>query len=63
MENKNVCEICEKTDGIIKTGIKDKKSKELKEIYICKACFVELHSGNIPTHDKFMNKAKKLFND
>ena len=65
MEIKTVfgmCEICGKETNLLETGVQEKDSKEIKDFYICKGCFIELHSGNKTTYDKFTAVAKGKFN-
>lgn len=57
-----VCEICGKEADLFEIGAQEKDSKEIKDVYICKGCYIEIYSGNKETNDKFIALATKKFN-
>lgn len=58
-----VCEICGKEADLFEIGAQEKDSKEIKDVCICKGCFIEMYSGNKETNDKFIALATKKFNE
>ena len=57
-----ICEICGKEADLLELGVQEIDSKEIKDVCVCRACTIELHSGNKETHDKFIALATKKFN-
>ena len=58
-----ICEICGKEADLLELGVQEKDSKEIKDVCICKGCYIEIHSGNKETNDKFIALATKKFNE
>ena len=58
-----ICEICGKEADLLGLGVQEKDSKEIKDVCVCKGCYIEIHSGNKETNDKFIALATKKFNE